>query len=63
MTPGETAHVERQEQHINQQVKSDREANGGKLTPEEKKQVNKEQNKTSKQIKTDKEKNKEKDPK
>ena len=50
----ETAHVEKQEQHINQQVKSDREANGGKLTPSEKKQVNKEQNKTSKEIHKDK---------
>jgi hypothetical protein len=63
MSAGETAHVEKQEQHINQQTKADREANGGKLTPEEKKQVNKEQNKTSKEIKKDKQKNKEKDPK
>jgi hypothetical protein len=39
---------------MNKQVKSDREANGGKLTPAEKKQVNKEQNKTSKEIKKDK---------
>jgi|SRR5580704_1650083 hypothetical protein len=54
MTAGETAHVEKQEQHINHQVKSDREANGGKLTPAEKKQVNKEQNKTSKEIHRDK---------
>jgi hypothetical protein len=54
MTPGETAHVEKQEEHINKQVKSDREANGGKLTPGEKKQVNKEQNKTSKEIHKDK---------
>ena len=54
MTPGETAHVEKQEQHINQQVHNDREANGGKLTPAEKKQVNKEQNKTSKEIHKDK---------
>jgi WXXGXW repeat (2 copies) len=54
MNAGETAHVEKQEEHINKQVKSDREANGGKLTPAEKKQVNKEQNKTSKEIKKDK---------
>ena len=54
MNAGETAHVEKQEQHINQQTKADRAANGGKLTPAEKKQVNKEQNKTSKEIHKDK---------
>ena len=54
MTAGETAKVENQEHHINQQVKADREANGGKLTNAEKKQVNKEQNKTSKEIHKDK---------
>lgn len=61
MTPGETARVEKQEQHINQQVHQDREANGGKLTSAEKKQVNKEQNKTSKEIHKDKNKDKDKD--
>jgi len=61
MNAGETARVERQEQHINQQVKDDREANGGKLTAKEKKQVNKEQNKTSKEIHKDKNKDKDKD--
>jgi chorismate mutase len=54
MTAGETAKVENQEHHINQQVKADRAANGGKLTNAEKKQVNKEQNKTSKEIHKDK---------
>jgi len=54
MNPGETAKVEKNEQHINQQVHADRKDNGGKLTPAEKKQVNKEQNKTSKQIHHDK---------
>ncbi|MGC1616985.1 MAG: YXWGXW repeat-containing protein [Candidatus Acidiferrum sp.] len=63
MTPGETARVEGQEQHIHQQVKDDREANGGKLTAKEKKQVNKEQNKTSKEIHKDKNKDKDKDKK
>ncbi|HMD09626.1 MAG TPA: YXWGXW repeat-containing protein [Candidatus Acidoferrum sp.] len=61
MTPGQTAKVENQEAHINQQVKDDRAANGGKLTAAEKKQVNKEQNKTSKEIHNDKNKNKEKE--
>jgi chorismate mutase len=60
MNAGETAKVEGQEHQINQQVKADRQANGGKLTPAEKKQVNKEQNKTSKEIKKDKEKDKDK---
>jgi chorismate mutase len=63
MNAGETAHVEKQEQHINQQTKADRQANGGKLTPAEKKQVNKEQNKTSKEIQKDKKDNSKKDPK
>jgi hypothetical protein len=54
MTAGETAHVEKNEQHIDQQVHADRQANGGKLTPAEKKQVNHEQNKTSKEIHKDK---------
>ncbi len=61
MNAGQTARVEGQEQHINQQVRDDREANGGKLTAKEKKQVNKEQNKTSKEIHKDKNKNKDKD--
>jgi WXXGXW repeat (2 copies) len=54
LTARETAHVEKNEQHINQQVHADREANGGKLTAAEKKQVNHEQNKTSKEIHKDK---------
>jgi chorismate mutase len=62
MTPGETAKVEKQEEHINKQVHDDREANGGKLTAKEKKQVNKEQNKTSKEIHQDKNKDKEDHP-
>ena len=55
--------MEGQEAHIHQQVKIDREANGGKLTTKEKKQVNKEQNKTSKEIHKDKNKDKDKDKK
>jgi hypothetical protein len=62
MTAGETAHVEKNEQHINQQVHADRQANGGKLTPAEKKQVNHEQNKTSQEIHKDKTNNKTQHP-
>jgi len=54
LTPGETAHLEHKEQNINQQVKSDRQANGGKLTSGEKKTINKEQNNASRQIYKDK---------
>ena len=50
LTAGETAKLENQQKGINQQVKADRAANGGKLTPAEKKQINKEQNAASKNI-------------
>jgi len=50
LTAGETAKLENQQKGINQQVKADRAANGGKLTTGEKKQVNKEQNAASKNI-------------
>jgi hypothetical protein len=54
LTPGETAHLENKEAHINNEVHNDRAANGGKLTPQEKAQVNHQQNNTSKQIYQDK---------
>ena len=50
LTAGETAKLENQQKGINQQVKADRSANGGKLTGAEKQQVNKEQNNSSKSI-------------
>jgi hypothetical protein len=50
MTAGEAAKAENQQKGINQQVKADRAANGGKLTNAEKKQVNHEQNQASKSI-------------
>jgi len=50
LTAGETAKLENQQKGINQQVKADRAANGGKLTQSEKKQINKEQNAASKNI-------------
>jgi hypothetical protein len=50
LTAGETAKLENQEKGINQQVKADHAANGGKLTPGEKTQINKEQNQESKKI-------------
>jgi WXXGXW repeat (2 copies) len=54
LNAGQAAHLEGKEQQINQQVRTDRQANGGKLTPSEHQQVNKEQNAASKQISRDK---------
>ena len=50
LTPGETAHLEKQEQRIDNQVKAERAANGGHLTPAERAQVNREQNRESRRI-------------
>ena len=47
LTPKETAHLEGREAAINQEIKNDRAANGGKLTPVERRQVNRQQNRTS----------------
>jgi hypothetical protein len=54
LTSGEAAHLENNETKINNEVRNDRAANGGKLTPQEKKQVNRQQNHESKQIYRDK---------
>ena len=50
MSAGEVARTENREQGINQQIRADRAANGGKLTGGEKAQINREQNRTSRQI-------------
>ena len=50
LTPGETAHLERQEQRIDNQVKAERTANGGHLTAAERRQVNREENRESRRI-------------
>jgi len=50
LTPGETAHLEKQEQRIDNQVKAERAANGGHLTAAERRQVNREQNRESRRI-------------
>ena len=54
LTAGETAHLENNEAKVNNEVRNDRAANGGKLTGQEKKQVNRQQNKMSRQIYRDK---------
>jgi hypothetical protein len=54
LTPGETANLEKKESAINKETRTDRAANGGKLTSAEKTQVNQQQNQMSKQIYADK---------
>ena len=54
LTAGEAAHLEGREAAINHEVKTDRAANGGKLTPAERQQINRQQNRTSKAIYRDK---------
>ena len=50
MTPAEAAKSEKTEQSINKNIKTDRQANGGKLTPAQQKNINRQQNGASKQI-------------
>jgi hypothetical protein len=50
MTAGEAARTENREQGINQQVRADRAANGGKLTGQERNHINRQQNGASRQI-------------
>ena len=54
MTGHETAKVEGQEAAIHHEVRTERQANGGKLTPAERAQVNRQQNHTSREIFRDK---------
>lgn len=54
LTPGETAHIEKNESKLNKEVRTDRKENGGNLTNKEKAQVNRQQNRLSKQIYKDK---------
>jgi hypothetical protein len=50
LTPGETAHLEKQETAIHHEVKTERQANGGALTAQERRQVNRQQNRESRRI-------------
>ena len=54
LTPGETAHLEKQEAAIHHEVKTERKANGGTLTAKERRQVNRQQNRESARIYRDK---------
>jgi hypothetical protein len=50
LNAGETARLERQEARINREVRSDRAANGGRLTPAERRKVNRQLNRESARI-------------
>ena len=54
LTPGQTAHLENREQHIENQEKADMAAHNGHLTKAEQRQLNREQNRTSRKIYKDK---------
>jgi hypothetical protein len=63
LTAGETAHLENKEARINHETRTDRAANGGKLTNAEKTKVNRQQNRVSKDIYRDKHNNRTQHPK
>jgi hypothetical protein len=50
LTPHETARVERQQVRIHREVRSDRRANGGRLTRSERVHVNRQLNRSSRHI-------------
>lgn len=50
LTPKETANLENREAKIHNEIKTDRAANGGKLTPAERAKINREQNRASRAI-------------
>jgi CRISPR/Cas system-associated endoribonuclease Cas2 len=54
LTPGETARLERGEQHLQTNERKDMAADGGHLTKQDKRQLNKEENQMSKRIYKDK---------
>ncbi|HEX4075302.1 MAG TPA: hypothetical protein VHX49_07880 [Candidatus Acidoferrales bacterium] len=54
LTPRETNHLENRESNIHNEVRTDRENNGGRMTQQERQQVNRQQNNTSRAINRDK---------
>jgi hypothetical protein len=54
LTAGEAAHLEHNQARINNEVKNERAANGGKLTAQQKAQANRQMNRQSRQIYRDK---------
>ncbi|MBZ5707565.1 MAG: hypothetical protein LAN63_19660 [Acidobacteriia bacterium] len=54
LTAGEASNLEKRDARINNEIKTDRAANGGALTPAERAQVNRQQNRVSRHIYRDK---------
>lgn len=54
MNAHQAAKVESRESKLNKEIRTDRQANGGKLTPQERQQVNQQQNGLSREIYNDK---------
>ncbi len=54
MNAHQAAKVEHQESNLNREIRTDRQANGGKLTSQEHQQVNQQQNGLSREIYNDK---------
>jgi predicted transglutaminase-like cysteine proteinase len=54
LTAGEASKLEKRDARINNEIKTDRAANGGALTPAERAQVNRQQNRVSRHIYRDK---------
>ena len=54
LTAGETKRLETREANVNKEIRTDRSANGGRLTPQERQQVNRQQNNMSRSIYADK---------
>ena len=50
LSAGEAARLEKQEAAIHHGIRTDRQANGGRLTPQERRQVTRQQNRESKRI-------------
>jgi hypothetical protein len=50
LTPGETTRLERGEQRIDNEIKTDRAANGGHLTAAERRSIYRQQNRESRRI-------------
>jgi hypothetical protein len=54
LTAGETKRLETREANVNKEIRTDRSANGGRLTQQERQQVNRQQNNMSRSIYADK---------
>ena len=53
LNPREAQHLENRQGNLNQEVRGERRANGGRLTPDQRQQVNRQQNRDSRRIEED----------